>query len=334
MKQGKSSKSEKSGHKNRTIFLGGIPLDTNKQELREFIQQYDQVDFIELAKDQSRKACKGFAKAVLRTEKGIQRLLSAGPHTIRGLTIGIKKWSRKADYLREKDEVSKRKLYVRYHPSYSREDLVLHFSLFGQIESIDIKTDPWTNKPRNFAYIIFQTEDQAVHASKNCIVADKSQYIYCELTTPSYLMQPDAGTTLCASPTLKNLQSPFCPTKLESFQSFEPSMAFVPKYGSMNNLESYANQSIKSSRELPKNSKYCSVRFKGQVGSSQALFNIEEAQVKPRRRPATCNELASAKSELFHESKPTTKLYRWHRVSSNHYEDNLFFTKNDLVFTF
>lgn len=331
MKQRQASKSMKSGSNLRTVFLGGIPIDTNKQELLDFLQIYDEVEYLDIAREKNSMACKGFAKAILKTEQGLQRLLSVGRHTIRGLEIGVKKWSKKSDYLREKDEVSRRKLYVRYHPSYTKDDLILHFSIFGYIESIDIKTDPWTNEQRNFAYVVFKTEEEARRAAQNSSIADKSQYILCELTTPSFLMPSDNRTTLCASPTLKHQFSPMSPTKQESSLSFEHSAGVRPKYGSMNNLCPRAHKASDSFGELNKNTNYCPGHYKGHVGSHQALFDIKEAPRKRNR--ATFNEFSGNGGSSLHGTKPTTKEFKWERVSSNHFDQNLCFSTNDQLAT-
>ena len=322
----KSGKSGKGICNQRTVFLGGIPLDSTKSELLAFLTNFDDVEYLEIAKEKSNTSCKGFAKAVLRTDPGVQRLLASHTHFIRGLEIGVRRWSKKSDYLREKDEVSRRKLFVKYHPSYTRDDLMLHFSMFGHLESIDIKTDPWTNKPRHFAYIIFKTEEEARTASVNSVIQDKSQYIHCELTTPSYLMQHDYNkTAMCASPTWKN---PLSPTKQGSSPSFEPSAGFGPRVGSLN-LDAYGHTSLKSLTDLGHFSSYRLDRYTQKKGSCQCLFNIRE-EPAPRKH-ATCSEFPTQQIPVAHGTKPTSKKYRWRRVASNHMSTNLRIFKNERV---
>lgn len=42
---------------------------------------------------------------------------------------------------------------------YFPEELRDHFSKFGEIESINVKTDPQTGRSRGFAFIVFATTD-------------------------------------------------------------------------------------------------------------------------------------------------------------------------------
>ncbi|XP_055627366.1 RNA-binding protein squid-like [Toxorhynchites rutilus septentrionalis] len=41
----------------------------------------------------------------------------------------------------------------------SENDLRGHFGQYGEIETVDVKTDPATGRPRGFAFIVFQSDD-------------------------------------------------------------------------------------------------------------------------------------------------------------------------------
>lgn len=47
------------------------------------------------------------------------------------------------------------------------EDLREHFCKFGEIESINVKTDPQTGRSRGFAFIVFNTTD-GINKVKEC----------------------------------------------------------------------------------------------------------------------------------------------------------------------
>lgn len=50
---------------------------------------------------------------------------------------------------------------------YFVEELREHFSKFGEIESINVKTDPQTGRSRGFAFIVFTTTD-GISKVKEC----------------------------------------------------------------------------------------------------------------------------------------------------------------------
>lgn len=47
------------------------------------------------------------------------------------------------------------------------EELREHFSKYGDIESINVKTDPNTGRSRGFAFIVFNTSD-AIDKVSHC----------------------------------------------------------------------------------------------------------------------------------------------------------------------
>lgn len=132
---------------------------------------------------------KGYAKAVLATTEGVDRVVAQNPHCIGGLEVGILKWQSPNTYLRKKNQENKRKVYVRIPFQMTEESLYRHFSRVDEVEYISIKTQPVTNQRRNFCYILFKTKngaDQAVQQNPHVINKNK---LFCE---PS--IRPDHET--------------------------------------------------------------------------------------------------------------------------------------------
>lgn len=300
-----------------TIFIGGLPLDTSRAELLEYLQAFDQVVDLDLAKDRKTGELKGFAKAALKTSAGVDRLIEMPVHRIRGLEIGIKRWTNKSEYLKGKDQVSKRKLYARYHPSYTKHDLIFHFSIFGNVVAVDEKIDHFTGKPRNFAYVIFEKEEEARNAALYGVIADKSQYIYCELTTPSYLMSIDSKASPCISPTFHD---PTKSTKQVTLQSFDRLEGNYFKIESLNFDEYGKNDASISGRIRNRGNNIATKQKLKNLGSHQVLIN--PADLQPMQRGIkTCQDLVQ---NINHTLKPTSSLYS-RRVDSNHFKENLLF---------
>lgn len=185
---GKTARRHKHRPCQNIVFLGGIPLDASRNDILEYLLQFDSVLGLEMAVDKKTRKNKGFAKANLKTSEGIDRMLSVQNHVLKGLTIGVKRWTNKVDYLKKKDEVSRRKLFVRHDSSITEQDLYEHFSQFGQLELLDYKVNSKTGFPRNIAYVVYSTEEEAQWAIQYGSYENADKYITCTLTTPSFIL--------------------------------------------------------------------------------------------------------------------------------------------------
>ena len=314
----------------RTVFLGGIPLDATRYELIEYLSHFDKVIRVDIAKDKNTKIFKGYCKAVLETEAGVKRLISYPNHMIRGLHIGIKLWTNKMDYLKSKDEISKRKLFVRHHHHYKAADLYQHFSQFGRVENIDSKTEHFTNKHRNFSYVIFSSEQEALNAIAIANVEEKSNYIYCEFTTPSHLMVIENKTSLCGSPLLNaNAKS----TKQGTSLSFEKQKFKQKDLGSFAFCDGHPN----SSKEI-KSATIKRIKPNFDISESQEMqcssqnafvsFEIELADKFKRNIKAglSVDNLVEEFIQL-HDTKPTSKGYQILHKEQTYSGSNLVFRK-------
>lgn len=170
------------------VFIGGIPLTSTRAEILSFLEKFDRVAILEIPTEKKSHKLKGYAKAQLQTIEGLDRLLAEKNPSIRGLAVGVKVWTNKAEYLQSKDETSNRKIFVRHHPKLAESQLFEFFSRFGAVDLFDFKVCPKTGKPRNFTYIVYKSPESASLAvlHGNCLVDGK--YVRSEVTTPSYLI--------------------------------------------------------------------------------------------------------------------------------------------------
>ena len=170
------------------IFVGGIPSELSPSDVLDYLAQFGRIETIEMPRDPVTKQWKGYAKARIQSEDGYLNLLSQENHWIKGFNLGVKPWVEKRDYLARKDELNKRKLFVKFMPVMSEQKLYNYFSQFGPLESVECKHDPETKKPRNFGFVVFKQEADAYAASLRSTCNTRNQRIWCELTTPKFIL--------------------------------------------------------------------------------------------------------------------------------------------------
>lgn len=174
------------------VFIGGIHPELQPFDIFQYLSNFATVEWFEMPKDSRTGNWKGFAKAVLHPQEALAELVSQPLHWVKGHELGIKSWVGKTEYLQSKDEVSSRKLFVKYQPTLSIEkELHLYFSKFGEIESIEFKVDPFTSQPRQFCYVIFKNKEDALKAARFGSKQLGYPKIWCELTTPKHLMEKE-----------------------------------------------------------------------------------------------------------------------------------------------
>lgn len=173
------------------IFIGGIPLTSSRKQILDFLQKFDPVKSLHLPRDRASGKLKGYAKAVLTSQTGVDTLLNCTePHRIDHLTVGVSRWKNQRDYIMLKDQHVNSKVYVKFPSSVSREDLFTYFNgKFGLVRDIDIKTDPFTKRLRDFCYISFEEEQSARLAVSQGPHTISGYQIRCEMSTPAHLVR-------------------------------------------------------------------------------------------------------------------------------------------------
>lgn len=177
-----------------TVFVGGIPLDVCFEDVMQYLQRFGEVENLELVRDKRTQTLKGFAKCKMQTRSGTDNLLSASEHILNGLVLGVKLWTPKSEYVQCKDEVFKRKLFVKHSTNLTKNDLFEHFSRFGRIQEVDYKTDHKSKQPRGFSYIVFYSDLHALQAVEGSRLAEESRFIECEVTKPSHVLRESLRT--------------------------------------------------------------------------------------------------------------------------------------------
>lgn len=170
----------------RTIFIGGIPLSSSEELITDYLAQFCTVESVLIPRDLISGKPKGFAKAVLMSSKGVERILSISHHVIDGLPVGISLWKDTSDLFKEKERTENKKLYVKYQPETPTLAIQEYFSRYGPIKAIEHKRDINTNVNRYFCYITYETMDSALAALHRRVHRVKGTLVVCELSKPPH----------------------------------------------------------------------------------------------------------------------------------------------------
>ena len=173
----------------RTLFIGGIPLLCKRDKILSYLSQFDEVESLSLPTHTSTGELKGFSKVILKSHEGVERILSLPNHHLLDLTVGISRWKQKTQYLAEKDNQATKRVHVKTPPHISESELMNYFKQFGPVDSIAMKTDPYSGKYRNFCYIDFNTLETALAAVSKKYHSINSFIIECEFSRPAYLVR-------------------------------------------------------------------------------------------------------------------------------------------------
>lgn len=187
----------------RTVFIGGIPLKSTTQDIEDFLTHFDEVETIMLPKNKLGGQLKGYAKAVMKSQEGVERLMSVSKHSINGLSVGVSLWTTTDEYLVKKKDISSRKVYVKFKARIGVDNVAAYFSYYGVVEQFDVKRNPYTGRFRDFGYITFESETSAKAVLTPGVHTINGEIVRCEMSKPNSKHKqahPDTGLLEDISP--------------------------------------------------------------------------------------------------------------------------------------
>ncbi|XP_054937568.1 heterogeneous nuclear ribonucleoprotein D-like [Physeter macrocephalus] len=139
-------------HDARKMFIGGIPCDTSKQTLLEYLTQFgEMIDFI--IKTHPDGVSRGFGFVLFKDSATVEKVLQVKEHKLDGKKIDIKR----AEAIEFKPPP--RRVFVGgLNPRMSEAKIRNYFGAFGVIENIERPFCPGTNKRRAFCFITYTDE--------------------------------------------------------------------------------------------------------------------------------------------------------------------------------
>ena len=149
------------------LFIGGVPLYCDENYLIQYLLNFDQVMWLQLGRDLMTGMSKGHAHAMMATEAGHYRVLSQKYHMIGGIKVGVSTWKSPSEYLSNKDEQLKRKIFIKkLHPYTNDHELVQYFGIFGPIEKAEIRRNHHDGSSRKIGFVLFEDIASAERALK------------------------------------------------------------------------------------------------------------------------------------------------------------------------
>lgn len=179
-----------------TIFVGGIPLKSTSAEIVDYLLQFDSVESVILPRNKNTGHLRGFAKAVLGSKAGVDRVLAVQHHFIGGLNIGMSRWTTTDEYLVKKEDISSRKVYVKFKARIGVDNVHAYFRQFGEIEQFDVKCNAINGRFRDFGYITYLRAEYAQAAINYDIHTISGEDVRCELCKPSWTALVQSGHKL------------------------------------------------------------------------------------------------------------------------------------------
>merc|ERR1712107_218141 len=137
----------------RKLFVGGLPQEAKEADIKEYFEQFGEIDNINLKTDPHTGRSRGFAFIVYKDSAGISGACVNESHVIKGKKVTCKK-----------AEARQGKIYLGKLPAegITTEDIQAHFAEHGTVSEVVRPVDKTNNDtPKNFAFVTFEKEDVA-----------------------------------------------------------------------------------------------------------------------------------------------------------------------------
>lgn len=132
----------------RKLFVGGLSGESSEKDLREYFNQYGDLESVSVKTDPNTGRSRRFAFLVFTDISSIDKVLSKPEHIINGKKVDPKK-----------AKARQSKIFVGgLKPELSDDDIRNHFSTFGTIVEMEMPQDRVKNQRKNFCFITFEEE--------------------------------------------------------------------------------------------------------------------------------------------------------------------------------
>lgn len=211
------------------IFVGGLDPETTEEDLTEYFSKFGRVVERLIKVDIKTKRSRGFAFIGFKAPEAVDRVLEQDEHRLKGKKIDCKRAMTKEDAysLNKNLKESCRKVYISNIPrELSKRDLHDIFSMYGKIHDFNLI---FKKKETGFLYIIFETEEEALHLIEKKYVEIKGCKLEIQRAIPKETKEnPDddsKGKTIHGYPQ----------NQMPNYrQSFESPYSYGSIYGSAN----------------------------------------------------------------------------------------------------
>lgn len=135
----------------RKLFIGGLSKNITRHDLWTYFDQYGAVDRLEIKEHIDTGVSRGFAFVLFDHHDSVDRVLSEEAHFIKG------------KFVEPSRAIAKQgKIYVGgLSPGTTDEEVKTFFGQFGKIAEVQRPFDKVSKQPKNFCFIIFESETVA-----------------------------------------------------------------------------------------------------------------------------------------------------------------------------
>lgn len=158
--EGKEEEPNGKGNEEKKIFCGGISYDTCDDDLNKHFSQFGPVKEAQVKYDRMTGRSRGFAFVEFETVEACKASLTQSEQTIKGKQCEVKPAkTREMGYMNKK-------IFVGGLPGeFPEEELRKHFEQYGPVEDVEWPFDKQTKARKNFAFVVFETEESANNAA-------------------------------------------------------------------------------------------------------------------------------------------------------------------------
>lgn len=160
----KSNIKNQENQQKNTIFVGGLPLNTSKQDLANIFDGFGIIKSIVLPKHQKKNKIKGYALIEFKDSESVALAINHLNSTVfKDKRIAVKEALNSDEASIKTKEMQKRKLFVKNLPiaGTSEQKILEFFGKFGKVEKIQMAYSNKSQKFKGIAYVTMSKLDEA-----------------------------------------------------------------------------------------------------------------------------------------------------------------------------